>query len=477
MRVLGIRGREVITEKARRLWALTHYEPHEVGWDYHNSEARFKFAACGRRFGKSLAAEKDWLPDLFDEAHPGRYWMIGLSYDSIDEFQYLWDDVVHHLKLANAPGMKMANTVRTGEMFIEFPWGTRVECKSIQNSKTLVGKGLKRVLLSEAAKMPPVIWHKYISPALADHRGKLDAPSSPEGFNWYYDEHLKGVEGKDSNYASWNFPSWENRVLFPLGFDDPEIQRQLPKDENGKPIDDPWFWQEIGAQFRTMAGMIFPEFNRKVHVKRLTYNPAVDNYVGMDYGYNGFVALDAMVPPSQEVHFWREYVGRERPVHEHAETLAIRQNPAGYKVRCAYGDAADPDAIATIGKKLYRCVGMPESKEVRPGLRLVKSFLRSPEGPKLFLDPSMVNTIRGFESYRRKTPRGLISNQETEFSDEPLKKDDHEMDAIRYLLMHLFRLGGLDSLQDLAGFDLGQAGEGIFTRPESDRIRMTGRTM
>lgn len=474
---MGIRGGEVVpvTAQMARLWKMVGYEPHAKAMPYHQSAARFRYPACGRRFGKSRMVAADLLPDLFDEENPGRYWMVGLSYETCDEFNYLWDDVMIHMGLGAAPGMKKANNPRTGEMFIQFPWGTRIEVKSIAKPHMLVGKGLKRAVLSEAAKMSPVILKKYISPALADFRGKLDAPSTPEGFNWYFEEYEKGQSPDEPDHDSWNFPSWENRILFPGGFEDPEIQRQLPRDAHGEPIDDPWFWQEIGAEFRTMAGMIYPEFNRKIHVKPVEFNPAKDNYMGMDFGFNGFVALDAMVTPSGKVQVWREFVPtNRRPIHEYAEELRIRPSPEGYKVRCAYGDAADPDAVATISKKFARCVAKAEAKDVKAGIRLVKSLLRSPQGPMVEIDPSCVNLIRGFETYRMKQPRGMMTNQETEFKDEPLKKDDHEADAFRYLVMHLFRLGGLDKLEDLPRSDSREA-RGIFTFGDEDGIRMNER--
>lgn len=461
-----------VSEKGLRLWKLTGYEPHsEAQWDYHRSDGRFKIPACGRRFGKSMMVEKDWLPELFDRENPGRYWMVALSYDTCDEFQFLWDDVIVKLGLGIAPGLKKANNARTGEMFIEFPWGTRVDVKSAMKPATLVGKGLKRAVLSEAAKMPEIIWKKYISPALADWHGGCDMPSTPEGFNWYYQEHLRGLDGGDPNYVSWNFPSWENKVLFPRGFDDPEIQRQLPKDHNGKPIEDPWFWQEIGAEFRTLAGLIYPEFNRKVHVKKLTYDPAIPNYLAFDFGYNGFVALDCMVTPSGEVRVWRQYFEAEQPVHIHAEELKIRNNPEGYSVRCGFGDAADPDAVSTIGRKLVRVVARQEAKDVKAGIRAVKERLRPPnDSPRLFVDPSCVDVIREYESYRRKTPR--LTTPDMEIKEEPLKKNDHTMDALRYLIMHLFKLGAAVDLSDPSLWSATEGDRGIFTMREDETTRL-----
>ena len=55
------------------------YEPHPLQWIYHNSEARFRVAVCGRRFGKSTMAGKDLQPELF--LPNKRFWIDGPTYD------------------------------------------------------------------------------------------------------------------------------------------------------------------------------------------------------------------------------------------------------------------------------------------------------------------------------------------------------------------------------------------------------------
>ena len=41
------------------------YKPTEGQWEFHNSDARFKIAVCGRRYGKSTMSARDIIPDLF----------------------------------------------------------------------------------------------------------------------------------------------------------------------------------------------------------------------------------------------------------------------------------------------------------------------------------------------------------------------------------------------------------------------------
>lgn len=462
---------------APNLWKKIEYEPHPKQLDYHMSTARFKVAASGRRFGKSRMSAAEVEPycmtPLFPEYNPrgpGIGWIVAPTYDTADEFQFLWDDLIVKMGLEKTKAVTAcANNVRTGEMFIKFAWGDKVVAKSADKPTTLVGKGLKWVIISEAAKLPSIIFDKYISPALADFHAPCLFPSTPEGFNWFKRMHDQGKSSRkiDEEWDSWNFPSWENPYIYPEGFDDPEIQRQL------RTPDDPWFWQEIGASFRSVSGLVYREWDQEVHVKPIVYNPAWENYLAFDFGYsNPFVALDIMVDPSENVYIWREYYWRQKPVHIHARELRARQNPEGYHINCGYGDSADPDAVDTLGRYLTPVVALDDAKDVERGLREVSKFLRSDEGiPRLYVDSSCMNTIEEFNQYKMTATKSIKVDDNPK--DVPHKAGDHSMDAIRYFIMHRFVLGANSHLTDVlepAGI-VGDTG-GIFQWEGERRITL-----
>jgi len=82
-----------------------------------------------------------------------------------------------------------------------------------------------------------------------------------------------------------------------------------------------------------------------------------------------------------------------------------------------YCDSAEPDRIAEFAQAGYNAVGA--DKNVKAGIGVVKSV-------KLHIAEKCVNTNREIGGYRyRKDRNGIIL-------DEPMKTDDHAMDAIRY---------------------------------------------
>lgn len=445
---------ELVADRAT-LWDKVGYKPHDKQWLYHNSPARFRVPCCGRRFGKSTMAAHDLQPKMF---LPKRYfWIVGPTYDLGEkEFRPLWDDLIIKLQLGKNKRVKKAYNKRTGEMFIEMPWQTRLEVRSATHPETLVGEGLDHVIMSEAAKHHMETWERFIRPSLSDRRGGADFPTTPEGQNWLYDLWLSGQNADPllADYASWRFPSWENPYVYPGGREDPEI---LQVERTTAPE---WFMQEYGADFASFVGKIYDEWDDTRHIRNHVWNPAWDNYIGFDWGFtNPLAAVEFQVDPFDNVYIWREHYKSYTTLWEHLNILRNRPQPPGYHIDCTFGDAADPEAAVFVSQEFAPCLAEPESKKNwREGIDLVKSHLREYQvgvadeygtplcEPKLFVDPSCVNTIREFSNYRAKEgARGLNAREVAR------DVDDHCLDALRYALMHIFKLGARHHLEEVAG--------------------------
>lgn len=245
--------------------------------------------------------------------------------------------------------------------------------------------------------------------------------------------------------------------MFPGGFDDPEIQ------ELKRTMTSEWFEQEIGAGFTSFVGKIYPEFDERLHVQHIDYNPAWENYVFFDWGFvNPLAALDVMIDPSDNVYIWREHYKPWLRLEEHLHFMKHeREDPKGYHINCTYGDSADQEAVATVNQLFGPCIALDEAKtNWRQGIEVVKRFLepRNTGGlneynepvmkPKLYIDPSCMNTIKEFMNYKMsKPPRTGTADAK----EAPEKKDDHAMDALRYGLMHMFELGAKYHLDEVYG--------------------------
>lgn len=396
----------------------------------------------------------DLAVELF--LHDKWYWIVGETYDLADkEFRVIWDTLMIKLGFLTDKRIKRAYNKKQGEMYIKFPWGTMLEVKSAAHPETLVGEGLDGVIMSEAAKHTEETWSRFIRASLADKRGWATFPTTPEGMNWVYDLWQMGRNPEYAGlYESWNFPSWDNRVVFPGGRHDPEIlllEATMSVEE---------FLQEIAAQFTSFRGRIYHEFEEKTHVQEVKFNPAWPNYGTFDFGWRDpLTFIEFQVTPWDEIRVWREHYVRMQTLEWHLNELKRRPQPEGYRLDLTFGDPADPEAIQVINEKFAPCVGDPLCKtNWRQGVDLVKSFLklrdtglfdqyeRPIEKPGFIVDHSCKNTIREFNNYRTRDTD--LSIRENTAAGAAQKQDDHAMDPIRYALVHLFILGATSHLSD-----------------------------
>lgn len=443
----------VAAAQRQALFDKIEYEPHSGQQKFHDSEARFRVACCGRRYGKSTMAARDLEPYLF--LPDKQFWIVGPTYDLGEkEFRVIWHDLMVKLGLGSDKRIRKSFNKRSGVMFIEFPWHTRLEVRSADHPENLVGESLDGVILSEAAKHRHDTWERFIRPALADKRGFATFCTTPEGHNWLYDLYQYGQDSTMPEWESWRMPSWENTAVFPEGRNDSEILMVE------KTTSEEWFAQEYAAEFTAFVGKIYPEFDDQLHiVDNYQYRPEWSNYLFVDWGFvNALVMLDVQISPQDDVYVWREtYVSRRR-LEEVIQEHKYRDHPEGYRIETAYADSADPEAVLTMNKLLCPCIALPEAKENwRAGVEVVKRFLKPyatgefdaygepVKSAKLFVDRSCRNTIREFQNYRMKptSPSGLDP------AEAPFKRDDHAMDAIRYGLMHLYELGAKYHLDDV----------------------------
>lgn len=435
-----------------RYFEAIGYNPHPRQRLFHESDTRFKIPICGRRFGKSVMAAREVEPLLMMPNK--RIWIVGPTYDLGEkEFRVIWNDMIIKLGFGKERDVKRSYAKKQGDLSIEFPWGTKLEVRSADRPENLVGEGLHYVIMSEAAKHVEETWNRFIRPALTDFKGGAAFPTTPEGQNWLYNMWKMGRDPSEPDFESWQFPSWENPHVYPLGKNDPEIlltRRTTPEEE---------FAQEYGADFTSFSGKVFAEWDEATHVQNVPFIPGLPNYIAFDWGFvNPMAAIEFQIDSMQRVRVWREHYKSRTRLKDFLGELKHRVQPDGYHINLCFGDAADPEAVLSVTEDFSPCLADPLSKSNwREGVELVKGFLKTQqvdedefgtpiEQPWLLVDHSCVNMIREFNNYRTAEPgRGRERNAR----EDAQKFDDHALDALRYGMMHIFKLGATNSLADV----------------------------
>lgn len=466
-------------------WKRTLWTPHPAQREVLLNPTRNQVVSFGRRAGKSQTGGHKLVPEYLraylelDELRSRgirrEYWIVGPTYsDAEKEFRVVWN-ALDSLGIAmDRPGSY--NNPESGQMRISALGGRFIiHAKSAQYPQTLVGEGLSGVVFSEAAKLKPSVWVKYLRPTLADFGGWTYFGSTPEGRNWFYDLWEQGQDPKRSDWASWRAPSWINPYVYPDGVDEAllevakkarlkgmlndwmetvefyENSRGLPASPVGI---DPEIWslfldqstemfnQEIQALFNEFAGRVFKDFDEEIHVNDVGFRASWKTYACSDYGFtNPFVWLLVQIDPHNErMHIVDEYyeVGRTtgeaaREIHERG----LRPNV----LREFYPDPAEPDRTKEISQLLQLSAGRRTGGPIEHRLEWIRRFLKplpSTGEPRLTVNRKCKNFIREFGQYKYPETKEKAADKGRNAPELPEKKDDHTPEALGRLMVGLF---------------------------------------
>ena len=415
------------------------------------SFARTRTLCAGARFGKSVMVTMEAAPELLRPDF--RMCIIGEEYNlAAKEFEYIWNATVEHPNphfrdFINANIENKANNPKMGNMWIKFKWGSLVVCKSTMKPTSLLGDEWDMVILAEGSQIPKWIIDKYVWQRLSSRMGQLFIPTTPNGFDdMLYPRFLKG-QNKDNHYSGDNYPnsfeSWEFRSIDNPYYDKRNYYIAQEAVEAGD-MSEADFGEQFEGKFTSNTGLVYKNFNTRVHVVEPYICPdtwplvcAID--VGMDAPT---VCLFARIDQTGAIVIEDEYYKDGVDVQEHCKN--IRDKVAGREVIYTVIDPASSQRTASNVKSAldqYIENGIPciaADNSVDAGIMRVTEYLRFSkdkehkvtEAPKLFIFNKCGNLIEEFGKYvwSRSRKDGAKTNK-------PVKRDDHGIDALRYLCM------------------------------------------
>ena len=193
-----------------KLFDLLGYQPHEKQMGFHLSTARYRIAAAGTRFGKSLMAAMEVCPMLLKPKTQG--WIVGPTYRLGEkEFRYVWESLI--IKL-NCPTVRANNNVELGDMYIEFPWGSWVRVMTAEKPKNLLGEELDFLVLGEASQIKKQTFTRYLRGRIVTREGWVVANTTPnEQEDLIYPMFLKGQDPRFSDYWSAQYGTADNPLI------------------------------------------------------------------------------------------------------------------------------------------------------------------------------------------------------------------------------------------------------------------------
>jgi hypothetical protein len=469
--------------------------------------ARFKVLACGRRWGKTLLTSLIALAVLMQMNR--RVWIVAPDYGLCEKvFRELYYILVVQLKIIrpSKPGGGRARNQK-GDYYLETPWGSVLEAKSMENPDSLAGEANDLVIVDEAALNQNLddIWVQMLQPTLMDKSGSAIFISTPRGKNSFYKLFLFGQTGKkqregkieiifdeeagvDNNMTDWSSfqrTSYDN----PLLSTDP----QKSKDEidsayrraalSGKLLK---FKQEYLADFEAVSDSCFPGFlteptdnNEFPHVVDYIWHPDEGPiYAASDHNFakpastifaqvNKFgdvIVFDERFTPHTTSYMQAQQIlEKERELNKTAFRIWEQEKQAQeYRHTIKFEEiVADisGDQVQLNGRTAWddfqsvltrRPVGLKQDREI--GCNMIRLWMKYPQfdvkgrplkdannehiyRPKLFITRNCVNLIYAISTaVFKKAKTGMLK----EDYDETVEGYEGLLDALRYLMVHLF---------------------------------------
>jgi hypothetical protein len=183
--------------------------------------------------------------------------------------------------------------------------------------------------------------------------------------------------------------------------------------------------RRIGA-FSSYYGSVYKSFNPAIHVIQPRHIPDDwPHFRGLDFGYNHpTVCIFAARDREGRYYVYDEYFRREATIEEHVEAIKAKSWNDNWMTYADYGGLQE--------RAEFRIRGLPNTpakKDIKAGINVVQQHLKlAADGkPKLYISRDCTNLIRELRTY-----------QWHEFLDKPVDKDNHCVDALRYILASEF---------------------------------------
>jgi len=381
-----------------------------------DSNARFKIAACGRRFGKSFLSINEMAK--FARVPNRRVLYLAPTYRQAKTV--IWDELKSQLYAVN-----WIKKVNESDLTIRLVNNSTIVIRSSDNKDALRGAKYDYIVLDECAFMDADVWYSVLRPTLSDTGGHALFITSPLGRNWVYDLWVNASVEQD----------WQAFQYTTLagGFVPPEEIEAARRD-----LDQKRFEQEYEAQFVNYAGVIFYAYSDEHNLKAYDmgqFNPRTPIYCSIDFNTSPITCG-----------IWVKWQDTLHAIDEieifGSNTLELVQ-----EIKNRYGDrqyVAFPDATGSrtntnsmgmsdhiiLSNNGFKVITDKTNPNVNDSIASVNAMLCNSLGErKLFIDPKC-----------KKMRESMLKYVYKEGTRIPLKDNihDHFADGIRYICHRMF---------------------------------------
>jgi PBSX family phage terminase large subunit len=273
---------------------------------------------------------------------------------------------------------------------------------------------------------------------IARHQGWVT--TNPAGRDWLWEIF---VALNDPNYFWVNAPTRENKYL-PPNFE-ADLRKRWPE---------AWVKRFLDGSFDVFEGQIYPMLDIEMHSQMPVWDfedqihqvpSGWPVFVSGDHGFTNPTSIGFYtIAPGERVIRFDEHYDNNKPVSFHAQKIKEKLWSWGVNPANVQDWVLDPSTKGQKGMEgravmqEYHDHGIPfrpANNQVQAGILQVIEYLMPnaiTNHPMFLMHRRCVNAYREMGGYRWKPrPAASVSNE----PEEPVKKDDHTCDEIRYFLM------------------------------------------
>ena len=370
--------------------------------------------------GKTYAGILKGLERVLNPSEPPQLGMISrLTYPELrDSTQRTFFELTHMFGLL--PGIhyeynKMENRV-------SFINGHEIVFRALDDPAKLLSINLGWFYIDQAEEVTEEVFLTLLGRLRAVTKPQCWITGNPLGHNWVWHRFIH--DPVDGN-VMYNAVTSENKDNLPPGYID-----SLKKNYN-----EIWINRYLYGSWDAFEGQIYPDFNHKAHVVADRQIPNDwRRFIAIDHGRtNPTAVLWGAVDPDDTLWIYREHYEAGRDVEYHASIINAHRREGQFETyiidpSTGAGKKGDPE---TIGNR-YRQLKVPvvgANNDVQGGIDKVTEYIKK---DKIKVMSSCRNLLKEIVNYQWEQPSA--SRVDMNQPEKPLKKDDHAVDSLRYLV-------------------------------------------
>ena len=379
------------------------------------SKARFRVLVSGRRFGKTFVAINELA--RFARFPNKKVWYVAPTYRQAKGI--CWVELKQRLEKHN-----WIEEVNNSDLTVTLRNNSTISLRGADNEQSLRGVGLDFLVMDEFADINKAAWLEVLRATLSDTQGHALFCGTPRGFgNWAYELYTMANSTRD----------WESFKYTTLD------GGQVPKTEIEQAqidLDERTFQQEYLASFVNYAGMIYYNFDRKLHIIEKYANIHQQVHIGLDFNVDPMCGVVCIIENDKiyiidEIQIWSSNTNEmvEEIQRRYKGKIKIYPDPSARQRKTSAGGLTDLAILKNAGFEVYSRNSAPL---VRDRINAVNAKLKNAKGQvSLYIVNSCKNVIKSIERQ--------IYKEGTHIPDKD-SGYDHFNDALGYFVEYCFPL-------------------------------------